>query len=155
MRWVFCLVTIQQINSGEETFDISDYTPVYFTEYASPSPPSHFQWRDRGQNMKRGPPIASYALSTFRSEERRKKKKMEMRGWKKENCSLQPRSLCAWNKLREHLTSSSHITEQTSGFFALLKCRIKYIFTLSGKTSYPLGRTRVKCETRENPRFQC
>ena len=75
MRWVFCLVTIQQISSGEVTFDISDYTPVYFTEYASPSPPSHFQWRDRGQNMKRGPPIASYALSTFRSEERQKKEK--------------------------------------------------------------------------------
>ena len=46
--------------------------------------------------------IASYTLSTFRSEERRKKKKMAMRGWKKENCSLQPRSVCVWNKLREN-----------------------------------------------------
>ena len=63
MRWVFCHVTIQQISSGEETFDISDYTPVYFTEYASPSPPSHFQWRDRGQKHERGTPLFGYSYS--------------------------------------------------------------------------------------------
>ena len=159
MRWVFCHVTIQQISSGEETFDISDYTPVYFTEYASPSPPSHFQWRDRGQKHEMGTLSLRLLLkhltlclhSEVKSEEKRKNgnegmeerqsrpqgfslKKMGPthflrekpwgRGWKNENWSLQPRSLCAWNKLREHLTSSSHITEQTSGFFALLKCRI-------------------------------
>lgn len=73
MRWVFCHVTIQQISSGEET------------------------WKEtrKGDPLPSVTPIASYTLSTFRSEERRKKKKIEMRGWKKENCSLQPRSLCA------------------------------------------------------------
>ena len=65
-----------------------------------PPLPLTFSEETVAKNMKGGPLssvtlIASYTLSTFRSEERRKRKKMEMRGWKKENCSLQPRSLCA------------------------------------------------------------
>ena len=107
MRWVFCLVTIQQINSGEETFDISDYTPVYFTEYASPSPPSLFQWRDRGQNMKRGPPPFGYSYSILHFvyiQKWRAKKKEKNWQWGdgRKKIALSSPALCAsgtnWGK---------------------------------------------------------
>lgn len=58
MRWVFCHVTIQQISSGEET------------------------WKEtrKGDPLPSVTPTASYTLSTFRSEERRKKKKNRNEG---------------------------------------------------------------------------
>ena len=162
MRWVFCLVTIQQINSGEETFDISDYTPVYFTEYASPSPLSLFQWRDRGQNMKRGPPPFGYSYSILhfvyiQKWRAKKKEKNGNEGMEERKIALSSPALCAsgtnWGKtpyeqLPHYWTNQRFLRSVEVPYLI-------YIYVVWQDVLPSRGRTGVKCETCENPLFQC
>lgn len=84
MRWVFCHVTVQYNSvvltapSGEETSDISDYTPVYFTEYASPPLPLTFSEETVAKNMK-GDSLSSVTLIALHSEVNREEKRKK---WK-------------------------------------------------------------------------